>query len=87
MTAIATTKLPDGSSIPVFGLGTWGMGETRARFDAEVAALRIGLDLGVSLIDTAEMYGNGGAERVVAEAISGPADEFTILVATIPERI
>jgi diketogulonate reductase-like aldo/keto reductase len=86
MTAIATTKLPDGSSMPVFGLGTWGMGETRARFDAEVAALRIGLDLGVSLIDTAEMYGNGGAERVVAEAISGRRDATYLVSKVLPSR-
>jgi diketogulonate reductase-like aldo/keto reductase len=54
----------------VLGQGTWGMGESRAKRSAEIAALQLGLDLGMTLIDTAEMYGEGGAEEVVAEAIA-----------------
>ena len=57
----------------MLGQGTWGMGEQPGRRAAEVAALRLGLDLGLTLIDTAEMYGEGGAEEVVAEAIGGAA--------------
>lgn len=86
MTTIPTTTLPDGSSMPVFGLGTWKMGEDRGRFDDEVAALRAGLDLGVRLIDTAEMYGSGGAERVVAKAIEGRRDEVYVVSKVLPSN-
>jgi diketogulonate reductase-like aldo/keto reductase len=64
-------SLPDGEQVPVLGLGTWGMGEARTRGADTVAALRLGLDLGMTLIDTAEMYGDGGAEEVVGKAIAG----------------
>jgi diketogulonate reductase-like aldo/keto reductase len=57
--------------MPRLGMGTWHMGESRGRRADEVAALRLGLDLGLGLIDTAEMYGGGGAEQVVGEAIRG----------------
>lgn len=57
--------------VPALGLGTWRMGERKASRKAEVAALQLGLDLGLTLIDTAEMYGEGGAEEVVGEAIAG----------------
>ncbi|MBE9181586.1 aldo/keto reductase [Oculatella sp. LEGE 06141] len=63
-------NLPSGQSIPVLGMGTWRMGEVASQRSHEVAALRHGLDLGVTLIDTAEMYGEGGAETVIAEAIA-----------------
>jgi diketogulonate reductase-like aldo/keto reductase len=66
-----TLALPSGRRIPVLGQGTWGMGEDRANREAEIAALRLGLDLEMTLIDTAEMYGEGGAEEVVGEAIAG----------------
>jgi diketogulonate reductase-like aldo/keto reductase len=64
-------SLPSGHSIPVLGQGTWHMGESRAARAAEVAALRLGMELGMRLIDTAEMYGEGAAEEVVGEAIAG----------------
>ena len=51
--------------MPRLGLGTWHMGDARARRGAEVAALRLGLELGMRLVDTAEMYGDGGAEEAV----------------------
>lgn len=63
-------NLPSGSSIPILGMGTWRMGESSKHRAAEVTALRHGIDLGLTLIDTAEMYGQGGAEIVVGEAIS-----------------
>lgn len=63
-------NLPFKRQMPVLGMGTWKMGESRSRFQREVEALRYGLDLGLSLIDTAEMYGEGGAEEVVAQAIA-----------------
>jgi diketogulonate reductase-like aldo/keto reductase len=62
-------RLRDGTTIPSLGQGTWRMGEDRARRKEEVAALRLGIELGLTLIDTAEMYADGEAERVVAEAI------------------
>lgn len=86
MTTIPTTPLPDGSTMPVFGMGTWHMGERSSRFDAEVAALRRGLELGISLIDTAEMYGYGGAERVVAEAIAGRRDAVYLVSKVLPSN-
>ena len=59
-TTVPTTKLPSGEAVPTFGLGTWRMGESKARRKEEVAALQAGIDLGMTLIDTAEMYGDGG---------------------------
>jgi len=68
---VSQVTLPNGMTMPRFGQGTWGMGERRARRDAEVAALRHGIARGITLIDTAEMYGDGGAEEIVGEAIAG----------------
>jgi diketogulonate reductase-like aldo/keto reductase len=65
-----TIFLPSGQRIPTLGIGTWQMGESSAQRKQEVTALRHGLDLGMTLIDTAEMYGEGGAEKVVGEAIA-----------------
>ena len=64
-----TIELPSGQTIPVLGMGTWRMGENGQRRQSEVEALRHGLALGLTLIDTAEMYGEGEAEEVVAEAV------------------
>ena len=62
-----TVVLPGGKRVPALGQGTWGMGESESVRAREVAALRLGIELGMSLIDTAEMYGDGGAEEIVAE--------------------
>jgi diketogulonate reductase-like aldo/keto reductase len=71
--------LPDGARMPVLGQGTWRMGENKRAHADEVAALRLGIELGMTLIDTAEMYGEGGAEKVVADAIEGRRDRvFTV---------
>jgi len=83
---IRTTTLPTGESIPTLGLGTWKMGEDRNRFADEVAALRLGLDLGVTVVDTAEMYGSGGSERVVGEAVKGRRDEVFIVSKVLPSN-
>lgn len=64
-----TVRLPDATAVPALGLGTWRMGESASTHGAEVAAVRTALDLGYRLIDTAEMYGEGGAEEVVGEAL------------------
>lgn len=79
-------KLPSGVQVPALGLGTWHMGERAREKSAEVAALRLGLELGVSLIDTAEMYGEGGAEEVVAEAVRGRRGEVFIVSKVYPHN-
>ena len=79
MTAMRTLKLRSGASVPVLGQGTWGMGEDHSARSAEIAALRLGLELGLTLLDTAEMYGEGGAEEVVAEAITGRRGEVFLV--------
>lgn len=86
MPAIRTTRLPAGVDVPVLGQGTWYMGEDRRRAADEVAALRLGLDLGMSLIDTAEMYASGGAEEVVCEAIAGRRDEVYLVSKVLPSN-
>jgi diketogulonate reductase-like aldo/keto reductase len=84
--SIRTTTLPNGSKVPVLGQGTWKMGEDRRRRADEVAALRLGIDLGLTLIDTAEMYANGGSEEVVREAISGRRDEVFLVSKVLPSN-
>ena len=63
--------LPNGERVPAFGQGTWHMGEDRRGSPDEAAALELGIELGMTLIDTAEMYGSGRAEEIVAEAAAG----------------
>ncbi len=70
LSALPRVAFPDGASVPALGLGTWKMGEHPKRAADEAAALSLGLDLGMTLVDTAEMYGDGGAEEVVAKAIA-----------------
>jgi len=79
-------NLPSGNSMPAFGLGTWRMGEHTDRYQREVDVLRAALDLGVSLIDTAEMYGEGGAEEVIGEAIQGRRDEIFLVSKLYPHN-
>lgn len=81
---IPTTRLPSGTAVPVLGQGTWYMGEDSRDRAREVAALRLGLDLGMTLIDTAEMYADGGAEEVVGEAIAGRRDEVFLVSKVLP---
>lgn len=81
-----TTTLPGGEALPLLGQGTWMMGEDRHRKADEVGALKLGLDLGVTLIDTAEMYGNGGAEDVVGEAIAGRRSEVFLVSKVLPSN-
>lgn len=84
--AIPTLPLPSGEPIPVFGLGTWMMGESDKKRDDEVAALKLGLDLGATLIDTAEMYGDGEAEEIVGDAIAGRRDGLFLVSKVLPEN-
>jgi diketogulonate reductase-like aldo/keto reductase len=81
-----TLSLPSGRVVPILGQGTWEMGEKRSRRREEVAALRQGLDLGMTLIDTAEMYAEGGAEKVVAEAIAGRRTEVFVVSKVYPHN-
>jgi diketogulonate reductase-like aldo/keto reductase len=81
-----TVSLRDGERVAVLGQGTWRMGEnTRAHKD-EVVALRLGIELGMTLIDTAEMYGEGGAEKVVAEGIEGQRDRVFLVTKVYPHN-
>jgi len=81
-----TVRLPSGRTMPALGQGTWNMGESRSARGAEVAALQLGLDLGMHLIDTAEMYGDGGAEEVVGEAIAGRRDAVFLVSKVYPHN-
>ncbi|MUH00287.1 aldo/keto reductase [Scytonema sp. UIC 10036] len=84
--AVRTLKLPSGQSIPVLGMGTWRMGENTRHRQSEINALRHGLDLGLSLIDTAEMYGEGGAEEAIAEAIGDRRSEVFLVSKVYPHN-
>jgi aldehyde reductase len=81
-----SVQLPDGTAVPALGLGTWRMGEKPRQRPAEVKALAAGLDLGLNLIDTAEMYGEGGAEEVVGEAIAGRRDGIFLVSKVYPHN-
>ncbi|AVA22044.1 MULTISPECIES: aldo/keto reductase [unclassified Rhizobium] len=81
---IPTVTLPSGITVPALGQGTWNMGETIARAEDEIASLKAGLDLGMTLIDTAEMYGDGGAEEIVGKAIKGQRDKVFIVSKVYP---
>src|SRR5438067_1934875 len=81
-----TVELPDGERVAALGQGTWNMGETKRAHSGEVAALRLGIDLGMTLIDTAEMYGEGGAEKVVADAIDGQRERVFVVTKVYPHN-
>jgi diketogulonate reductase-like aldo/keto reductase len=81
-----TFLLPSGAAVPRLGQGAWQIGEDRRKHAAELDALRVGLDLGLTLIDTAEMYGNGGSERLVAEAIAGRRDQVYLVSKVLPSN-
>ena len=81
-----TVKFPNGSIVPALGQGTWGMGEGISPADIEADSLRAGLDLGLKLIDTAEMYGNGGSERVVGKALVGRRDDAFVVSKVLPSH-
>ncbi|MGH8227946.1 MAG: aldo/keto reductase [Steroidobacteraceae bacterium] len=75
-----------GERVPALGIGTWRMGEQRARRAEEIATLRLAIERGASLIDTAEMYGDGGAEVLIGEAISGRRDEVFLVSKVYPHN-
>ncbi len=86
LSPLPLVKFADGTPVPALGLGTWRMGERRQDAAREVAALRHGLDLGMTLIDTAEMYGDGAAEQIVAQAVEGRRDEAFIVSKVYPHN-
>src|SRR2546423_10507493 len=82
--AMRRVELPGGERIPVLGQGTYRMGEDPGARRREVSALRAGIELGMTVIDTAEMYADGGAERVVGEAIEGRRDDVFVITKVYP---
>jgi diketogulonate reductase-like aldo/keto reductase len=78
--------LPDGTTVPQLGQGTWTMGEHKTRASVEASALTVGFDLGMTLVDTAEMYGDGGAEEVVARAIAGRREQLFVVSKVYPHN-
>ena len=83
---MTTVQLSDGATVPALGQGTWRMGERGGNRPGQANALRLGLDLGLTVVDTAEMYGEGGAEEVVAEAIAGRRSEVFLVSKVYPHN-
>ncbi|OZA90738.1 MAG: aldo/keto reductase, partial [Azorhizobium sp. 39-67-5] len=81
-----TVTLPGGEKVPALGQGTWYMGEQPARKADEIAALRLGIDLGATLVDTAEMYGDGQTESLVGEALEGFRDRVFLVSKVYPHN-
>ncbi|MBB3345656.1 aldo/keto reductase [Sphingomonas sp. BK069] len=81
-----TVRLRDGATVPALGQGSWMMGERADRRDEEIAALRTGIDLGMTLIDTAEMYADGESERVVGAAVEGRRDDVFLVSKAYPQN-
>ena len=81
-----TVTLPSGEHVPAFGLGTWMMAQNKAGRAEEIATLQLGLDLGATLIDTAEMYGEGRAEELIGEAITGRRDQVFLVSKVYPHN-
>ena len=79
-----SVALPSGERVPALGQGTWGWAEHPDRRADELAALRTGLDLGMTLVDTAEMYADGGSEVLVGEGIAGRRDEVFLVDKVLP---
>ncbi len=83
---VRSVNLPSGETMAALGQGTWHFAERPARRDSEIASLRLGLDLGMTVIDTAEMYADGAAEVLVGEAIAGRRDEVFLVGKVLPNH-
>src|SRR5699024_4878619 len=83
---VPTITLPSGEEIPSLGQGTWGWAERPQRRDSEIEALRTGIDLGMSLVDTAEMYGNGAAEELLGRALRNRREEVFLVDKVLPSN-
>src|ERR1700730_50731 len=79
-------SLPCGEKVPALGQGTWNMGDTRKTRAEEISTLQLGLDFGLKLIDTAEMYGEGKSEELVGEAIAERRDEIFLVSKVYPHN-
>jgi diketogulonate reductase-like aldo/keto reductase len=86
MTEMRTVTLRGGEKVPALGQGTWHMGDSRAHAGEEAAAVRLGIELGMTLIDTAEMYGSGGAEEIIAHAAGALRDKLFIVSKVYPHN-
>jgi diketogulonate reductase-like aldo/keto reductase len=86
MTSLSRVAFPDGAVVPALGLGTWRMGERAPAASEEIAAVRLALDLGMTLIDTAEMYGEGGAEEIIGQAIAGARERAFVVSKLYPHN-
>src|SRR3954453_17619223 len=86
MATIRRVRLPSGEEMPALGQGTWNMGEQPDERADELRSLRLGLDLGLTLIDTAELYGDGAAEELVGEAIDGRRDDVFLVGKVMPSN-
>jgi diketogulonate reductase-like aldo/keto reductase len=86
MAGIRTIALPDGETIPSLGIGTWNMGDNRHTRAEEIGALQTAVDLGMTVIDTAEMYGSGKAEALVAEALGDRRGEIFLVSKVLPQN-
>lgn len=84
--AMRTVALPSGERIPVLGQGTWGWAEQPERRAGEIRSLLEGIDLGMNLVDTAEMYANGGAEELLGEAIADRRDDVFLVSKVLPRH-
>jgi diketogulonate reductase-like aldo/keto reductase len=84
--AVPATTLPSGATIPVLGQGTWHLGQGRHPRDEEITALRTGIELGMTLIDTAEMYGDGASEELIGEAIADRRDDVFLVDKLLPSH-
>lgn len=84
--ALRCVGLPDGTRVPALGQGTWNMGERADARSAEVRALQLGLDLGMTVVDTAEMYAQGGSEEVVGTAIAGRRSDVFLVTKVLPSH-
>ena len=86
MSSIRQVAFADGTRVPALGLGTWKMGERAEKRQAEIAALRHGFDHGLALVDTAEMYADGGSEEVVGQALAGRRDRVFVVSKVYPHN-
>ncbi|MCU1667163.1 MAG: oxidoreductase [Blastococcus sp.] len=85
-TRIRTVSLPDGTVVPALGMGTWYLGEDPDGRDIQLSALETGIEIGLTLIDTAEMYGDGAAEELVGRAIAGRRDSVFLVSKVLPSH-
>jgi diketogulonate reductase-like aldo/keto reductase len=81
-----SVSLPNGEIVPALGQGSWGLGENRNRRAEEISAIREGVALGMTLIDTAEMYGDGGTESFLGEALAGLRDQVFLVSKAYPQN-